>query len=61
MSKRYIHYRADLANLAAVQAEANSNPGAFPVGKHIVPADGAVIVVTANDGTTVTLGTVTVV
>jgi len=61
MSKRYIHLREDLANLAALQAAADANPLAYPKGGQYMLADGALCTVTANDGTTVTIGTVTVV
>ena len=55
MAKRYINYRSDLANEAAVQAVVDAAPAAFPVGSFIVDAAGSIHIVTANDGTTVTL------
>ena len=61
MSKEYIHVRPDLANTAALAAESTANPAAFALGGIWVTANGVVHVVTANDGTTVTWGTVTVV
>jgi hypothetical protein len=59
--KAYIHVRPDLADTAALAAEGTANPAAFPLGGIWVTADGAAHLVTANDGTTVTWGTITVV
>jgi len=53
--------RPDLADLAAVQAVVDENPLSYEAGTTIVIASGVRIVVTTNDGTTVVLGTVTVV
>lgn len=61
MSKLYIMRRDDLADLAAVQVVVDANPVAYEQGTTIVIADGVRIVVVTNDGTTVVLGTVTVV
>ena len=61
MSKLYIMRRDDLADLAAVQAVVDENPTAYEQGTTIVIAAGVRIVVVTNDGTTVVLGTVTVV
>ena len=61
MSKLYIMNRPDLADLAAVQAVVDANPTAYEWGTEIVIAGGVRIVVLTNDGTTVVLGTVTVV
>jgi hypothetical protein len=61
MSKRYTHYRPDIADLAAMQALAAANPPAFPVGAEYVIAAGVRLVVTANDGVAPVIGTVTVV
>lgn len=61
MSKLYIQRRDDLADLAAVQVVVDENPTAYEQGTTIVIEDGVRIVVVTNDGTTVVLGTVTVV
>jgi hypothetical protein len=61
MSKLYIMHQPDLADIAAVQAVVDSNPPAYEAGTTIVIAAGVRIVVVTNDGTTVVLGTVTVV
>ena len=61
MSKLYIMKREDLADLAAVQVVVDENPTAYEAGTTIVIAAGVRIVVVTNDGTTVVLGTVTVV
>ena len=61
MSKLYIMNRPDLADLAAVQAVVDGNPTSYEAGTTIVIAAGVRIVVVTNDGTTVVLGTVTVV
>lgn len=61
MAKAFIHVRRDLANLAALQAAADANKASYPAGGQYLLGDGAVVIVTGNDGTTVTLGTVTVV
>ena len=60
MAKRYITYRSDLANEAAVQAVVDANPAAFPVGSMFVDAAGTIHFVKTNDGTTVVLDTVAV-
>ena len=57
--KTYIEYRPDLANEAAVQAVVDANPGAFVVGTMFVDAAGVIHYVKTNNGTTVTLGTIT--
>ena len=59
--KLYIMNRPDLADLAAAQAVVDANPDAYMAGTTIVIASGVRLVVTTNDGTTVVLGTVTVV
>lgn len=59
--KLYIMNRPDLADIAAVQAVVDANPAAYMAGTTLVIASGVRIVVTTNDGTTVVLGTVTVV
>ena len=61
--KLYTHSRLDLADKAAVDAmiAATENKANFPIGAEFVIAGGVRIVVLANDGTTVTTGTVTVV
>ena len=61
MSKLYIMNRPELADLAAVQAIVDDNPGSYEAGTTIVIAAGVRIVVVTNDGTTVVLGTVTVI
>ncbi len=61
MSKLYVMNRPELADIAAVQAVVDGNPPAYQAGTTIVIASGVRIVVTTNDGTTVVLGTVTVV
>jgi len=55
MAKRYVSYRSDLANEAAVQAVVDAAPAAFPTGSIIVDAAGTIHIVTSNDGTTVAL------
>lgn len=59
MAKRYIQHRADLANEAAVQAVVDANPKSYPVGSMFVDAAGVIHYVKTNDGSTVTLGTIT--
>jgi len=59
--KIYTMNRPDLADLAAVQAVVDANPTSYMAGTTFVIEDGVRIVVTENDGTTVVLGTVTVV
>ena len=61
MSKVWTMKRPDLADLAAVQAVVDANPEAYEWGTTIVIAAGVVIQIVSNDGTTVVLGTVTVV
>lgn len=60
MSKRYSHYRADLADEAALQAAADANPASYPVASQYTVADGTIHQVLTNDGTTVVLVTFTV-
>ena len=55
MSKRYVHYRADLADAAACKTEGDTNPKAWPIGKLIVTADGKLNIVSANTGTAITV------
>ena len=55
MSKRYVHYRSDLANAAAAKAEGDTNPKAWPIGKLIVTADGKLNIVSANTGSVITV------
>jgi uncharacterized membrane protein len=61
MGKLYTHNRPDFADIAAVQAAADANIPSYPAGAQYVIAAGVRIVVVTNDGTTVVLGTVTVV
>ena len=61
MSKRYIHVRTDLADLAALEAASAANPPNFPVGGLYSIAGGVLLIITENDGTTPVVGTVTVV
>lgn len=63
MSKRYIHTVDDtsITNAAGLKAVADTNPKAYPVGAHYVLTNGVILAVTANDGSAVTIGTVTVV
>ena len=56
--KAYIHVREDVATAAALATLATANPTAFPLGAMYVTADGAVSIVQANDGTTVTWGSI---
>ena len=55
MSKAYIMVRTDLADVTAVQAVVDANPGSYGLGTIIVSADGEGNIVQANDGTTVVL------
>ena len=64
MAKRYIDYRSDLANKAALDAwiATHTKLANFPKGAVFITADGDMHVVTANTGsavTTVTVGTQT--
>lgn len=63
MSKRYVHAVEDtgITNAAGLKAVADTNPGAYPVGGLYVLTNGVLLIVTANSGSAVTLGTVTVV
>ena len=62
MSKRYIHLVDDetITDAAGLKAVADANPDAYPVGAHYSLQNGVQLVVTANDGSAVTIGTVTV-
>lgn len=62
MSKRYIHVVDDAAITTeiALKALMDANPANYPVGGCYVLQNGLVIFVTTNNGTAVTLGTVTV-
>ena len=62
MSKRYIHTVDDVAitNAAELKAIADQNPSSYPVGAMYVLVSGVFLAVTANTGTAVTVGTVTV-
>jgi hypothetical protein len=62
MSKRYIHTVDDvgIATAANLKTVADTNPAAYPVGGIYVLTNGVVLVITANSGTAVTVGTVTV-
>lgn len=55
MSKRYVHYRSDLANAAAAKTEGDANPKAWPVGALVVTADGKLNIVSANTGSAITV------
>lgn len=63
MSKRYVH---TVDNAAATDAAtfktlvADENPLSYPVGALYVLLNGVMLIVTANDGTSVTIGTITV-
>ena len=59
--KLYTMNRPDFADLAAVQIAVNENPTAYMAGTTIIIAGGVMIQVVTNDGTTVVLGTITVV
>jgi myo-inositol-hexaphosphate 3-phosphohydrolase len=53
--KRYVHYRADLADKAALDTYIGTSEAKnFPVGSLWVTADGKLNIVSANDGSTVT-------
>ena len=62
MSKRYIHLVDDvtITTGALLKAEAETNPSAYLVGGHYALLNGLQCVIQVNDGTTVTVGTVTV-
>ena len=62
MSKAYIHrvHDAAITNAAGLKAVADTNPAAYPVGEVYALTNGVLLVVTANTGTAVTFGTVTV-
>jgi hypothetical protein len=62
MSKRYIHLVDDdaITTGALLKAMMETNPTAYPVGGHYALLNGLQCVVQVNDGTTVTVGTVTV-
>ena len=62
MSKRYIHTIDDdtIEDAAGLKAVADENPLQYPVGGLYVAANGVLLQVTANDGSAVTVGTVTV-
>ena len=59
--KLYTMNRPDLADLAAVQVVVDENPTAYMAGTTIIIDAGVMIQVVTNDGTTVVLGTITVV
>jgi hypothetical protein len=62
MGKRYIHTVDDtgITNAAGLKAVADTNPAMYPVGAMYVLTNGVLLIVTANSGTAVTFGTVTV-
>ena len=62
MGKRYIHTVDDAAITTGIlfKASAEENPGQYPVGGLYVLANGVLLQISANDGTTVTVQTVTV-
>jgi len=62
MSKRYIHLvdNSDITTGILFKALAETNPDAYPVGGIYMLLNGVMLVVTVNDGTTVTVSTVTV-
>lgn len=63
MSKRYISTIDDpsIVTAANLKALADTNPAMYPVGGQYVTVLGVLLTVTANTGTVVTVGTVTVV
>ena len=62
MSKRYIHTVDDpaITTAALFKALADENPASYPVGGLYVLANGTYLAITANSGTAVTVGEVTV-
>jgi hypothetical protein len=62
MGKRYIHTVDDagVTNAATFKTMADKNPTAYPKGGIYALANGVLIVVTANSGSAVTAGTITV-
>lgn len=63
MTKRYIHTVDDagITDAAGFKAVADSNPLQYPVGGQYVLVNGVLLTITANSGTAVTVGTVTIV
>ena len=61
MSKRYISLVEDdtIVDAAGLKALADTNPLAYPVGAHYSLLNGVQLVVTANNGTQVTILTIT--
>ena len=62
MSKRYVHQVNDvtITTGALLKAEAELNPDQYPIGGHYMLLNGLFCIIQVNDGTTVTVGTVTV-
>ena len=62
MSKRFVHTVDDAAITtgALLKAAAELNPAQYPIGGHYMLLNGLFCVIQVNDGTTVTVGTVTV-
>ena len=62
MSKRYVHLVDDAAITtgALLKALAETNPDAYLVGGIYMLLNGLICTITVNDGTTVTVSTVTV-
>jgi hypothetical protein len=61
MSKRYLHYVDNVAvtNAAELKAIADTNPAEYPVGGIYALPNGVLCNVTANDGSAVTISTIT--
>lgn len=61
MSKRYIHALEDdsITDAAGLKAIADTNPAVYPVGGIYVLTNGVYLVISANDGTAVTVLTIT--
>ena len=62
MSKRYVHQVNDAAITtgAELKTAAELNPSQYPIGGHYMLLNGLFCIIQVNDGTTVTVGTVTV-